>query len=490
MTSGPASSRHARPATQYAQHGGVHLAYQVVGAGACDLVHAQGWVSHVEYAWADPRYAAFLERLARFSRLIVFDKRGTGLSDRNTAAPILDERVADLLAVLDAAGSERTVLFSTSEAAAMCALFAATYPERTAALVIYSGWVKRLWAPDYPWAPTWQKRREFIDFVAREWGGPVDLADLAPSVAGDPKFSDWFASYLRHSASPGAALALAHMNTHIDIRDVLSLIHVPTLVLHRTHDRDSNVAEGRYLAEHIPGARFVELDGIDHLPWVGDSEGLVANIEEFVKGLAPRPLPATMLRTVVAVDTKTTATSAFVSAAEALLYACDLCARAKSSGNRLRIGLHTGETSLGGPRLTDEASRTAVQLCRAAGDGEIVASRAVKNLVAGSRIAFTDYASPAGEYYRVEWRDVEPESDRFPPADAGRKGAGGSGRPLTERQREVLQLVAQGLSNREIASRLELSEHTVHRHIANCFNVLGVYTRAAAVAAAYRDSLI
>ena len=260
------------PKTEYARSGDVHIAYQVVGQGPLDLVYVPGWVSHVEQAWEEPTLARFLRRLSSFSRLIVFDKRGTGLSDRvpDDKLPTLEERMDDLRAVMDAAGSERAAVFGVSEGGNLCALFAATYPERTTSLVMFGCFAKRIWSPDYPWAPTPEQRQQEYELVEREWGNLMDLARYVPSKIGDQAFARRLTAYMRSAASPGAAVALLRMNTQIDIRLVLPTIRVPTLVIHRTGDRDANVEEGRWLAARIPGARFVELPGDDHLPWVGD----------------------------------------------------------------------------------------------------------------------------------------------------------------------------------------------------------------------------
>jgi pimeloyl-ACP methyl ester carboxylesterase len=271
------------PKTRYTKSGDVNIAYQVVGGNGPDLVFVMGWVSHVEYFWTHPRVAHFFRRLARFSRLILFDKRGTGLSDRVTTMPDLRQRMDDVRAVMVAAASNDAVIMGVSEGGPMCALFAATFPERTTGLVMYGGYARRTWAPDYPWGSKPEARERFFRDIERNWGGIVDLSTIAPSELGDTSFCDWWATYLRMSASPGAAVTLARMNTNIDIRDELAAIRVPTLVLHRTGDRDMNVEEGRYLAQHIRGARFVELPGIDHLPFAGDQEPILAEIEQFVR---------------------------------------------------------------------------------------------------------------------------------------------------------------------------------------------------------------
>ena len=274
------------PETRYAPSGELRIAYQVLGVGPLDLVYAPGWVSHVEYGWEEPSLAYFFRGLAAFSRLILFDKRGTGLSDRASGLPDIQQRVDDVRAVMDAAGSRRAVIFGWSEGVALT--FAATYPERAIALVLFGAYARRAWAPDYPWAPTPEERQEGIyDVIAREWGGPVGIEHVAPSRASDPAFRDWWGTYQRRGASPAAALALARMNSSIDVRDFLPRVRVPTLVMHRQHDLNAKLEEGRYIADRIPGARFVEFDGADHLPFASDVESVLRCTEDFVRNLPP-----------------------------------------------------------------------------------------------------------------------------------------------------------------------------------------------------------
>src|SRR5918998_1954133 len=233
------------PETRYAKSGNVNVAYQVVGDGPFDLVYVPGWISNIELMWEDPAHAHLLERLASFSRLILFDKRGTGMSDPVAVdrLPTLEQRMDDVRAVMDAAGSEEAALFGSSEGGLMSILFAATYPERTRALVTHAIYAKRLWSPEYPWAPTPEARAAEIEETERSWGGEMDISVLAPSA--DEAFKRRAAAYLRRSASPGAAVALLRMNSQIDVRHVLPTIRVPSLVLHRTDDRDVRVDEGR-----------------------------------------------------------------------------------------------------------------------------------------------------------------------------------------------------------------------------------------------------
>src|SRR5215475_2318947 len=258
------------PETKYAKSGDVYIAYQVVGDGPRDLVFIPPFVSHVELYWEEPALVRFLSRLASFSRLIVFDKRGTGLSDRvsHTALPDLEQRMDDVRAVLDAVGSQRAALFGPSEGGPMSALFAATYPARSTALILYGTFASTIRDAGYPWAMDPDERRRLIEALPETWGRGLYVELLAPSLASDQQFRNWWARLERLGASPGAAVALRQMNGEIDIRQILSAIRVPTLVVHRSGDRDSSVDEGRFLAARIPGARFVELPGEDHLPWV------------------------------------------------------------------------------------------------------------------------------------------------------------------------------------------------------------------------------
>ena len=299
-----AIARSAEVGLKYARSGSVNVAYQVVGSGPIDLVFVMGWVSHLEYFWREPSFAAFLTRLASMARLILFDKRGTGLSDPVPVSqlPTLEERLDDVRAVMDAAGSERAVLLGVSEGGPLCTLFAATYPERTEALIMIGSYARRLVDHDYPWGKTLQAHEAFCDTLLRDWGGPVGLDERAPSQIDNPAFRDWWATYLRMGASPGAAVALTRMNAQIDVRDVLPAIRVPTLVVHRTGDRCLKVEEGRYLASHIPGATFVELPGEDHLPFVGNQDDILGAIAQFLSLARTRPDSDRVLTTVLSVN--------------------------------------------------------------------------------------------------------------------------------------------------------------------------------------------
>ena len=290
------------PEVRYTCSGNVNIAYQVFGDGDIDLVFVMGWVSHLEWFWKEPSFARFLRRLGTFARVILFDKRGTGLSDRVPIdqLPTLEQRMDDVRAVMDAVDSQRAVLCGISEGGPMCALFAATYPEKTIALTMIGSYARRLWADDYPWGVQEEYRNHFFEEIRRNWGGPVGIEDRAPSLAFDPEFRQWWATYLCMGASPGAALALTQMNAQIDIRPILPMIQVPTLVIHRTADRCLKIEEGRFLAEQIPEAAFVELPGDDHLPFVGDQDAILDSIESFLTGVLQVPEVFRVLATVLA----------------------------------------------------------------------------------------------------------------------------------------------------------------------------------------------
>ncbi|MGE0885794.1 MAG: alpha/beta fold hydrolase [Blastocatellales bacterium] len=414
------------PEVHYARSGEVNIAYQVIGDAPLDLVFVMGWISHLEYFWTEPSFARFLRRLATFARVILFDKRGTGLSDHVPIdqLPTLEQRMDDVRAVMEAVGSGRAVLCGVSEGGPMCSLFAATYPEKTIALVMIGSYARRLKGEGYPWGPTEDEREEFFEEIRRDWGGPVGLEERAPSVADDPSFRDWWAAYLRRGASPGAALALTRMNTEIDIRRVLPTVRVPTLVVHRTGDPCLKVEEGRYLAENIPGAKFVELPGIDHLPFVGDQDAILDEIEIFLTGMChaseiDRVLATVLIakvadggardkqwtdllsrhhsfvkkevemfkgRTVEITDNHLLAT--FDGPARGIRAACAIRASAERLGINLQTGLHTGECDVVGDKVGGLAVEIARQVATQCPIGQILVSSTVKDLVAGSGIQF------------------------------------------------------------------------------------------------------
>jgi class 3 adenylate cyclase len=434
------------PETKYAKSGDVHIAFQIFGSGSIQLVLGPGWASHIEYAWEEPSYARFLQLLGSFARVVWFDKRGTGLSDRVQELPTLEQRMDDIRVVMNAVGFEKAAVFGVSESGSMCALFAATYPERTTALILYGAFAKRIRSEDYPWAPTLEEREKWIQSLEKGWGGPIEVSSLAPSATGDEQFAKWFATYARLSVSPSAAVALANMNTYIDIRNVLPSIHVPTLVLHRKGDRDVNVENGKYLARNIPGAKFVELPGDDHIPWVGDTDSIADEVEEFLTGArSPRPIDrvlATILLTDIVASTekvkelgdrgwknvllkhneivrrelerfraheiKSTGDGfllTFDGPARAIKCACSIRDKVRQLGISIRAGLHTGECELiGNDDIGGVNVHIAARVESIAKSDEIVVSSTVKDLVSGSGIKFDDLGTYSLKGIPEQWR--------------------------------------------------------------------------------------
>ncbi|MDX1284035.1 MAG: alpha/beta fold hydrolase [Draconibacterium sp.] len=281
-----------KPKTNYTKSGSFNIAYQVIGNGPVDIIYIPGWVSNIDMMWAEPRLAAFLTRLSLFSRLILFDKRGTGLSDRTDEYSTMEERMDDINAVMDATNSEKAFLFSHSEGGSVSLLFSLKCPERTLGVIGFGIFAKRRYSEDYPWAPTDEEREVSNKLIEENWAhGDLDeLRTLVPSLAHDNGFMDWLASYLRSGASPKAALILHKQCTHIDVTGILGSIKTPTLLLFRIGDIEIRVEEGRYLAERIPDSKLVEFEGKDHLFWTGDTYPILAEIEEFVTGIRPNRL--------------------------------------------------------------------------------------------------------------------------------------------------------------------------------------------------------
>jgi pimeloyl-ACP methyl ester carboxylesterase/DNA-binding CsgD family transcriptional regulator len=278
-----------RPETRYARAGDVSIAYQVVGDGPIDMVLVPGFVSHVEVIWEEPNLAHFLTRLASFSRLILFDKRGTGLSDPIVGTPTMVERMDDIGAVMDAAGSERAALLGVSEGGTLAMSFAHSHPNRADALVLYGSWARRVAGPDYPWGPDDAQLEILLGRMDEGWATGAWWDGERPSRFDTPEHRRWWARYLRMAASPAMAQGLIRMNARLDIRDVLPAIRTRTLILHRGGDTWIDVGHARYLAEHIPGATYVELPGTDHRPWLGDVDAIVDQLERFLTGEKRRP---------------------------------------------------------------------------------------------------------------------------------------------------------------------------------------------------------
>jgi pimeloyl-ACP methyl ester carboxylesterase/class 3 adenylate cyclase/DNA-binding CsgD family transcriptional regulator len=515
------------PHTSYARSGELSIAYQVLGDGPVDLILIPSFVSHLEYCWEEPGYARFLRRLATFSRLIHFDKRGTGLSDRAVGVASLAERMDDVRAVMDAAGSTRAVLFGCSEGGPLAALFAATYPERTAALILYGSFASAVRAPDYPWRPPAEALAANLDARARTihetWGSADGLATLAPSVADDPAFRHWFGAFQRLAASPGAAVALMRMNATLDVRHVLPAIRVPALVLHRTGGQHPPAAEGRYVAAHIRGARLVELPGVDHFPFVGDMDALVDEIEAFVTGARPAVTADHVLATVLVTEVAEAArwavaggdrrwadrqdrfealvrrelarfggcpldltgdrlVATFDGPSRAIRCAVALRDTVRDLGLATRTGLHTGECEVRSARPAGVAVPLAAWVASQAATGEILVSSTVKELVVGAGLWFADRGVRALLGVPGEWRlfAVLPEAAASAPVVAPDGSSLSSVPPvaLTRRERQVLPLVAHGLANRQIADALGITERTAESHVASILAKLGAANRA------------
>lgn len=435
------------PKTEYAKSGDVHIAYQVIGTGLVDLILVPGWVSNIELAWENLEYSRFMQRLASFSRLIIFDKRGTGLSDRvnESVLPDLEHRMDDVRAVMKAADSDRAALMGVSEGGSMSLLFAATYPKQTIALITAGVFASRIWSQDYPWAPTPEQRQQWFDLIEKDWGGEVDLDVIAPSIADDPQFGKWWSAYLRRSASPAAALTLGKMNTQIDVRDVLSSIQVPTLVLHRVGDKDVNIEEARYIASRIPGAKLVELPGKDHLVFVGDTRTLLDEVEEFLTGTRPTSKGERLLATILFTDIVSstrhvidlgdqswhsllerhnnlvrsevsrfsgkeieTAGDSFLitfdGPARAIRCACAIRDAVKQLGIEISAGLHTGEIELLDEKVGGIGVHIASRVLEKASPNEVLVSRTVKDLISGSGINLIEKGVYSLKGIPDEWR--------------------------------------------------------------------------------------
>jgi len=445
-----------QPETRYTRSGDVNIAYQVTGDGPFDLVHVPAFTSHVELAWQVPELAKFLQRLGSFCRLIRLDKRGTGMSDRVSGAPTLETRMDDVRAVMDAAGSQRAALLGASEGGAMSVLFAATYPERTWALVLAGAYARELWAPDYPWGTPEEEYRRQIDESERAWGTSEHAARVARALApsSDEENQKAFATFVRQSASPGAVAALSRMNMEIDVRHVLPAVRVPTLVLNREHEDITNVGASRHLAEHIPGARHVVVPGVDHATFAGDTEPVLREIERFLtetweerawEEAEPDRVLATVLFTDIAGSTARavelgdarwrellgahhvlirrqlaryrgkeldTAGDGFFASfdgpARGIRCACAIRDAVRELGLDVRAGLHTGECELmDGGKVGGIAVHIGARVAVEAAPGEVMVSSTVKDLVAGSGIEFEDRGERQLKGISDAWRLFE-----------------------------------------------------------------------------------
>lgn len=432
------------PTTQYADSAGVSIAYQVHGEGPLDLVFVPGFVSHVELIWDEPTVAAFFRRLASFARLVVFDKRGQGLSDRLGRPPTLEDSMDDLRAVMDAAGCERPALFGISEGGPMAALFAASHPERVSSLVLYGTYARMVEAPDYPIGLPGSALDNWTERIRREWGGPIGVDLWAPSALGDRGFEDWWARLLRYGTSPAGAIALMALYRELDVRVALPAIEAPTLVVHCRGDRMIPLSQGRYLADHIPGSRFTELPGNDHLVFTG-AELLLDETQEFLVGSRGASESERALATILFTDlVDSTAKAAelgdrawrrllerhdaavrrqlalhrgrevktvgdgflatFDGPARAIRCAASLRDELAPLGLEVRAGIHTGEVELIGEDVGGIAVNIGARIGAAAGAGEVLVSSTVRELVVGSGLEFADRGVRVLKGVPGEWR--------------------------------------------------------------------------------------
>jgi pimeloyl-ACP methyl ester carboxylesterase/class 3 adenylate cyclase len=431
--------------THYADSDGVSIAYQVHGSGPVELVLVPGFVSQVELLAEEPGVARFFRRLTSFSRMAVFDKRGQGLSDRPGRPPTLEESMDDLKAVIEAVGFKRPAIFGVSEGGPMSALYAATYPSDVSGLILFGTFARMLEAPDFPHGIDAAALDRWGEVVRRDWGGPVGVDLWAPSRLGDGEFERWWARLLRQGTSPSGAIALMDLYREMDVRGVLPAIDVPTLVLHREGDRMIPVAQGRYLAETIPGAHYVELPGNDHLPFAGDFDAVLDEVEEFLVGSrrateSERGL-ATILFTDIVGSTEKAAElgdrgwrqlierhDAAVRHQLSLYRGREVktmgdgflatfdgpgrairCARAVQEevaglGIDVRAGIHTGEVELIGDDVGGMAVNIGARIGALADAGEVLVSSTVRELVVGSGLEFADRGVQTLKGAPGEWR--------------------------------------------------------------------------------------
>jgi class 3 adenylate cyclase len=436
----------ARPETKYARSGEIHIAYQVFGEGDVDLVLVPGFVTHVELLWEHEPTARFLEGLATFARVINFDRRGSGLSDPVADAPTLEQRMDDVRAVMDAAGSERAALVGISEGVPMSILFAATYPERVQALVCSGGMARSTYAKDYPWGtPALALVESAVELVLPNWGNGSMIEVSSPSQADNPESRAFYGRLERSTASPGMLTALSQMFLDLDVREVVPSVHAPALILHRSRDRLVNVRHGRWLAEHMPNARMIEFEGDDHTFWYQGAEEWLGEVQEFLTGtravaVADRVL-ATVLFTDIVDSTRTAANlgdqrwrevlerhqgavrealgrfggrevkstgdgflATFDGPARAIHCARAILQSSEPLGIGVRAGLHTGECEVMGEDIGGIAVHIAARVSAHAGAGELVVSRTVRDLVAGSGIEFSDRGAHALKGVPDSWQ--------------------------------------------------------------------------------------
>ena len=420
-----------RPATRYARSGEVHVAWQLFGKGPVNLVMTPGFVSHIDNYWDEPQLSGWLTRLGEIAQVAMFDKRGTGMSDRVSALPDMDERMDDVRAVMDAARFETAYIMGISEGGSLATLFAAHHPERCDGLILYGAFAQfRHWFPDAA------SLQALFDYIESDWGSGNSLPGFAPSMADDPGYRDWWGRFERLGATPGAAIALMQMNSRIDILEVLPSVHVPTLVIHRSNDVLIDVEAGRELAEHIPDASYLEIAGEDHLPWVANSDEIIAAVRNFIRTERDE-VPDRVLATVVLIRIGESSRDAnaqdeslihqaasrfratriesfpggfvvcFDGPTRALECAVAMSGSLQESGRAPRIGIHTGEIGRRAGATASMAARIAADVCDEAGDGQVLMTRTVRDLVAGTSVTLRDRGRYRLPTLDEDWRLYE-----------------------------------------------------------------------------------
>ena len=490
-----------KPATQYTKSGCINIAYQVIGSGPVDLVYIPGWVSNIDWMWACPELVEFLTELGKIARVILFDKRGTGLSDRVVELSTLEERMDDIRAVMDAVDSKKAVLFGHSEGGSVSALFAATYLNRTISLITFGVFAKRRYSPEYPWAPTDEERQRVYDMIENSWGsGEMHLETLAPSKANDQEFMEWLANYFRSGASPSAAMVLTKMNTEVDIIDILGSIKVPTLMMQRTHDIDVKIEEGRFIAQRIKTARFVEFDGDDHLFWVGNTGEVLNEIKSFISNVNPVKSYEEQLFTIVAglithrydqnfnpglavnqlisqyrgrivqYNDRDYFVAIFEGPSKAVHCSLDLIDAIKSQNGSVAIGIHIKEAPVDEAHfLTKETQSLVNSIIGLAKNDEVLITQTVKHLLSGAGLSYSRseslYETSTGEtlslYSVYDQSRLSGEQNMAIPENIPQRGS------FLE---NVLQVIDQHLSNEQfgvemLCKEIGISERQLQRKL-------------------------
>ncbi len=464
------------------------------------MVYIPGWVSNIDWMWSCPELVSFLQELGKTCRVVLFDKRGTGLSDRVVELSTLEERMDDIRAVMDAIGSEKAVLFGHSEGGCVSALFAATYPNRVISLITFGIFAKRRYAPEYPWAPTDEERQEVYDMIENGWGsGRMNLESLAPSKANDDVFMSWLANYFRSGASPSAAMVLTKMNTEVDIIDILGSIKVPTLIMQRRHDIDVKIEEGRFIAERIKDSKFVELDGSDHLFWVGDTAIVLNEMKAFITNVQPAKIYGERLYTLLAARVLRSSenspnpqeiirnlviqyrgqivqynqeafTAIFEGPSKAVHCGIDLISTMSGLNMELSIGVHIKESLTNETHFINDNTKLLIEsILRPAGPNQILITQPVKFLLSGAGLNLSEHETIVepltGEQIPL-FQATDHLESAVPPMNTERKSL-----PQNDSFLEnVLQIIEKNLSDElfgvdKLCKEIGVSERQVQRKL-------------------------